>query len=73
MSALTLKAHFDGQHITLDEPYDLPPGTPLTVTVLSTSALLDPERAEWMSTASASLAAAYGDDEPQYTLADLKP
>ncbi len=71
MSALTLKAHFDGKHITLDEPYELRPGTPLTVTVLPTPA--DLEKADWTTAASAGLSRAYSDDEPEYTLADLKP
>ena len=71
MPAVTLKAHFDGRHITLDEPYDLHPGTPLAVTVLPTQA--DLERAQWSQVAAAGLAHAYGDDEPEYTLADIKP
>jgi len=33
--ATTLKAHFDGEKITLDEPFDIPKGTPLIITVLS--------------------------------------
>ena len=71
MNALTLKAHFDGKHITLDEPYELQPGTQLTVTVNSPSANL--EKAEWTAAASAGLARAYSEDEPEYTLADIKP
>jgi len=35
MPAVTLKAHFNGQQIVLDEPFDLPPDSPLIVTVLS--------------------------------------
>ena len=34
MPAVTLKAHYDGERILLDEPCDLPPDTPLMVTVL---------------------------------------
>ncbi len=34
MSLRTLRAHFDGQHIRLDELCDLQPATQLLVTVL---------------------------------------
>lgn len=67
----TLKAHFDGRHITLDEPYELQPGTPLAVTVLPAPA--DWDRAQWSRVAAEGLARAYGDDEPEYTSADIKP
>jgi hypothetical protein len=71
MPALILKAHFDGKNITLDEPYDLQPGTPLTVTVFPTQA--EQEKVDWSRVASLGLARAYGDDEPEYTLKDVKP
>jgi hypothetical protein len=71
MPSLTLKAHFDGTHIMLDEPYDLQPGTPIAVTVFPNQA--DLETAQWLRIASAGLARAYGDDEPEYTDADIKP
>ena len=35
MPSVSLKAHFDGQTIQLDEPYKLPPDAQLIVTVLS--------------------------------------
>jgi len=35
MSKSRLKAHFDGQHVVLDEPCELATGAPLMVTVLS--------------------------------------
>jgi hypothetical protein len=34
MPTVSLKAHYDGQHIVLDEPFDLAPNSPLMVTVL---------------------------------------
>ena len=71
MSGLTLKAHFDGKYITLDEPYALQPGAPLAVIVLPTPPELD--NAELTQTAVTGLARAYSDDEPEYTLADVKP
>ncbi len=64
-----LKAHFDGERIQLDELYDLPQGAPLLVCVLSPE---DDEREAWTLLAQHSLARAYGPDEPEYTLADLK-
>jgi hypothetical protein len=34
---------------------------------------LDGEHAEWAAFAAQNLARTYGDDEPEYTLTDLKP
>ncbi len=77
MMTVTLRAHFDGEHIVLDEPYEIPANTPLEVTVLaSEGSELERERAEranWAAVSAWSLARAYGDDEPEYTVADLKP
>ncbi len=70
MSTVVLPAHFDGQQIVLDEPYPLEPNTPLTVTVLSTQG--DEERAEWLRFSMQNFAAGYGEDEPEYTLDDIK-
>ena len=33
MSVITLKAHYDGKQVCLDEPIDLAPNTPMLVTV----------------------------------------
>ena len=71
MTALILKAHFDGKTITLDEPCDLQPGTPVTVTVIPTKAEL--EKTEWTQAAAQGLARAYSEDEPEYTTKDIKP
>lgn len=74
MPATVLKAHFDGEHIVLDEPFELSPDTPLVVTVLSpATSEQDSEREQWTTLSLQSLARAYGDDEPEYTLADLRP
>ena len=74
MSTAILKAHFDGEHIVLDEPFPLPLNALLAVTVLSPSTPEhDSERAEWAALSAQSLARAYGDNEPEYTLDDLKP
>lgn len=69
MSSVVLPAHFDGQQIVLDEPYPLEPNMPLTVTVLSED---DTEREDWARFGRQNLARAYGDDEPEYTMADIK-
>ena len=69
MPTVALKAHFNGNHIVLDEPFDLPPNSPLIVTLLPEP---DTERADWEALAVASLARAYGPDEPDYSLNDIK-
>ena len=69
MNTVILPAHFDGQQIVLDAPYELQPNTPLTVTVLSED---DQEREDWARFGLQNLARAYGDDEPEYTLDMIK-
>ncbi|MEX0703706.1 MAG: hypothetical protein WD069_16535 [Planctomycetales bacterium] len=71
MPAITLRAHFDGERILLDEPYALSPDARLMVTVLSPET--DAEFAEWAEAAAKGLARAYGNDEPDYSAADVKP
>jgi hypothetical protein len=74
MPTVSLKAHYDGERIVLDEPFNLPADSPLMVTVLpGKSDSLSLERAEWSALSVESLARAYGEDEPEYTLADVKP
>jgi hypothetical protein len=70
MPTITLKAHFDGEHIRLDEPYELTRDTPLIVTILSPS--LEEEHAEWARLSATSLSHAYGANEPEYSLSDVK-
>jgi len=67
MKAITLPAHFDGEQIRLDEPYVLEPDTKLLVTVLPKHPAED-EQDAWSPLATAGLAAAYGSDEPEYSL-----
>jgi hypothetical protein len=66
MIAKTLRAHFDGNKIVLDEPFEMEPDTELIVAVL-TREELDSEREDWANLAMESLERAYGDDEPEYT------
>jgi hypothetical protein len=65
MKAVTLRAHFDGEQIRLDEPFRLEPDTSLAVTVLPKEQEDDPD---WSRLSVQGLAAAYGDAEPDYPL-----
>jgi hypothetical protein len=68
MIAVTLKAHYDGRHICLDEPCELQPGSKLMVTVVpEPDEALEEEREAWFALARQSLARGYGDDEPDYS------
>ncbi len=68
MPTAVLKAHFNGERIVLDEPFDLPANATLFVTVMAP----DAERSAWMAKSSKGLDRAYGDDEPEYSERDLK-
>ncbi len=72
MSAVSLKAHYDGERIVLDEPFDLPPNSPLIVTVISEAGDPAADRAQWTALSTLALARAYSDLEPDYTLSDLE-
>ena len=61
---MSLKAHYDGKTIRLDEPFDLPANTRLIVTVLPPVTVTD--REDWSNLSAENLARAYGDDEPEY-------
>jgi hypothetical protein len=67
----TVRAHFDGEHIRLDEPCELEPNTRLLVTVLQEQKL-DEEREAWLSLSRRSLENAYGENEPEYSLDLIK-
>ena len=69
MPTVALKAHYDGEHIVLDEPFELPRHSSLIVTLLQDP---DNERTEWEALGLESLARAYGSNEPEYTLDDIK-
>ena len=70
LPSITLNAHFDGQSIVLDEPFELPSNARLLVTVVSP--LMDGDRTQWFDLAGSGLATAYGDDEPEYSLAHVR-
>jgi len=71
MHTITVRGHFDGKQIQVDEPIELAPGTPLIITVL-------PQQAEvqdsdfWSLLAQAGLERAYGNDEPEYGAAMIR-
>ncbi len=67
MKAKTLPAHFDGEHIRLDEPCELEPNTRLLVTVLPKEQE-DEEHEAWLRLSSEGLARAYGEEEPEYPI-----
>lgn len=70
METVTLRAHFDGKQILLDEPFELEPNTELLVTVMSKAS--SEERDDWARLSLESLASAYGADEPDYSLDLIK-
>jgi len=72
MPTVTLKAHYDGERIVLDEPFDLPPDSPLMVTVLPAAADDQSGHALWTALSAHNLSRAYSDSEPDYTQADVK-
>jgi hypothetical protein len=72
MPTVSLRAHYDGSAIRLDEPFDLPEGAQLLVTVLE-DAPPESEKAGWFALSARGLARAYGDSEPEYSLADVLP
>lgn len=65
MKTVTLTAHFDGEHIQLDEAFKLPSHARLLVTILPEPPA-DSERDEWYALSKSGLARAYTDDEPDY-------
>ncbi|MBM3833856.1 MAG: hypothetical protein FJ403_11415 [Verrucomicrobia bacterium] len=65
MNVVTLKAHYDGEKICLDEPLDIAPNTPLVIAIFRGEGETE-ERADWIALAKKGLARAYGDDEPDY-------
>lgn len=69
MKIVSVSAHFDGEHIRLDEPLALEPNTKLIVTVLPAQ---DLESESWALLAQGNLENAYGADEEGYPLEALK-
>lgn len=70
MQSITLRGHFDGKQILLDDPFDLEPNAELIITVLPQPN--DEERQGWSQLSMTNLARAYSDDEPEYSLDSIK-
>lgn len=64
MKPVVLRAHYDGRVIRLDEPYDIPRGAKLVVTIVPAALA----REGWKELAKTSLARAYGAAEPDYPI-----
>ena len=76
MPTIALQAHYDGERIVLDEPFDLPVNVPLIVSVLPAAAEAEGESEEaWLRAAASSDAFAFLSDpaEDVYTAADGEP
>ncbi len=69
MNVTSCLAHFDGEHILLDESLELEPNTKLIVTILPKH---DVEREEWLNLSSKRLEDAYDPDEIEYSLDLIK-
>jgi hypothetical protein len=65
----SIRAHFDGEHILLDEPVELEPNTKLIVTVLTAE---DSDRDVWLAVSRKRLEAAYENGEEEYPLDLIK-
>ena len=72
MKTVTLTAHFDGEHIQLDEPFQLPSEARLLVTIIPEPSA-NTERQDWHALSKAGLARAYSDDEPDYPASLVRP
>jgi hypothetical protein len=71
MLSRTVRAHFDGEHIRLDEPCLLEPDTPLLVIILPQQHD-ESERADWCRLSQQTLTNACGAEEPEYPLDAIK-
>ena len=65
MATINLRAHFDGERILLDEPFELEPDTKLIVMVLPKE--VEAERDAWLRLSKKRLKEAYDDDEVEYS------
>ena len=74
MPVVSLQAHYDGEHIVLDEPYNLPANASLMVTLLPSASEADSEDF-WLRAAASGDAFAFLADpaEDIYTAADGEP
>ena len=61
-----LKATYDGEKVLFEEKVDLPKNSKLIVI------LLEDEDADWYTLSSQNLNRAYGEQEPDYSLSEVK-
>ena len=61
-----LKATYDGEKVLFEEKVDLPKNSKLIVI------LLEEEDADWYTLSSQNLNRAYGEQEPDYSLSEVK-
>lgn len=76
MPTVALQAHFDGERIVLDEPFDLPANAPLMVTLLPSALHAEPDSEEtWLRAVASNEAFAFLADpaEEIYSLEDGEP
>ena len=69
METITLRAHYDGTQILLDDPVELQPDTKLLITVIQEPEM---ERETWLNFSEQGLASAYYDDELEYAVTLIK-
>ena len=67
MEIISLSAHFDGQFIQLDQPYNLDPNTKLLVTIVPSLE----ERENWLHLSQEQLNRAYSQDD-DYSIEVIK-
>lgn len=68
METVTLRGHYDGVQIRLDEPFELKPNAKLLITVIEPD---EDEREAWFKFSAEAFAAGY-EDEPEYPLSAIK-
>jgi len=69
MENTTLRAHYNGKRVLLDDKIDLPANTKLLITVIQPS---DARQDSWYDLSVQGFTAAYADDEPEYSLTQLR-
>ena len=68
----TVEAIYENGKLTLPRALPLPERTSVRVTIETSEPGSDTERAAWLKLSETGLARAYGDNEPEYTAADLE-
>ncbi len=69
MNTISIPAHFDGERILLDEPFEIEPNTKLIVTVLPKR---DAEHESWHRVSGKRIEYAYSEDEEEYPIDLIK-